>query len=63
MQLAQNKTAKVYANKTATAGSKMGGFMHKKEGAPKVTINEDGEEVTSPPEPVEPVDSGTQVTN
>ena len=53
IQLAQNKTAKVYANKTQNASAKMGGFMHKKEGAPKVTINEDGEEVTSPPEPVE----------
>merc|ERR1712130_72021 len=49
IQLAQNKTAKVYANKTQNASAKMGGFMHKKEGAPKVTINEDGEEVTSPP--------------
>jgi len=57
IQLAQNKTAKVYAAKTQTAGGKMGGFMHKKEGAPKVTINEDGEEVTSPAEPVEPADS------
>merc|ERR1711974_123945 len=46
-------TAKVYANKTQNASAKMGGFMHKKEGAPKVTINEDGEEATSPPEPVE----------
>jgi len=53
IQLAQNKTAKVYANKTQNSSAKMGGFMHKKEGAPKVTINEDGEEVTSPPEPVE----------
>jgi len=54
IQLAQNKTAKVYANKTQnSSGNKMGGFMHKKEGAPKVTINEDGEEVTSPPEPAE----------
>merc|ERR1712088_1115446 len=53
IQLAQNKTAKVYANKTQNTSAKMGGFMHKKEGAPKVTINEDGEEVTSPPEPVE----------
>jgi voltage-dependent calcium channel beta-2 len=43
----------VYANKTQNSSAKMGGFMHKKEGAPKVTINEDGEEVTSPPEPVE----------
>lgn len=56
IQLAQNKTAKVYAAK-AQQGDKMGRFMHKKEGAPKVTINEDGEEVTSPPEPAEPLDS------
>lgn len=56
LQMAQNKTAKVYAAKPQ-GGAKIGGFMHKKEGAPKVTINEDGEEVTSPPEPVEPPES------
>lgn len=57
IQLAQNKTAKVYASKAQT-GDKMGRFMQRKEGAPKVTINEDGEEVSSPAETVDTGDTG-----
>ena len=47
-QLAQNKTAKVYSQKNTQSGGKLGQFIpHKnKEGPVKVTINEDGEEVS-----------------
>jgi len=59
IQLAQNKTAKVYSQKNTQSGGKLGQFIpHKnKEGPVKVTINEDGEEVVTPAEPTENVDT------
>eukprot|EP00092_Neocalanus_flemingeri_P008238 GFUD01008883.1.p1 GENE.GFUD01008883.1~~GFUD01008883.1.p1 ORF type:complete len:445 (-),score=107.07 GFUD01008883.1:1259-2593(-) len=59
IQLAQNKTAKVYSQKGTQSGDKLGRFIpHKnKEGPVKVTINEDGEEVVTPAEPTENVDT------
>jgi len=59
IQLAQNKTAKVYSQKNTQSGDKLGRFIpHKnKKGPVKVTINEDGEEVVTPAEPTENVDT------
>lgn len=59
LQLAQNKTAKVYAQKSGQSGDKLGRFMpqRNKEGNVKITINEEGEEVSTPNEPQEQVDS------
>jgi len=59
IQLAQNKTAKVYSQKATQSGDKLGRFIpHKnKEGPAKVTINEDGEEVVTPAEPTENADT------
>jgi len=59
IQLAQNKTAKVYAQKSGASGDKLGRFIsHKKtDTGVKVTINEDGEEVVTPAEPTETVDT------
>jgi len=59
IQLAQNKTAKVYAQKNTASGDKLGRFIpHKKDNNVKVTINEDGEEVVTPAETVEQPDTG-----
>jgi len=59
IQLAQNKTAKVYSQKATQSGDKLGRFIpHKnKDGPTKVTINEDGEEVVTPAEPAENPDT------
>jgi len=59
LQLAQNKTAKVYAQKSAQSGDKLGRLLQNKnkEGNVKITINEDGEEVATPVEP-ETLDNG-----
>jgi len=59
IQLAQNKTAKVYSQKATQSGDKLGRFIpHKnKDGPAKVTINEDGEEVVTPAEPTENADT------
>jgi len=59
MQLAQNKTAKAYAQKSTQSGDKLGRFMpqRNKEGNVKITINEDGEEVSTPTDCPETVDS------
>jgi len=59
LQLAQNKSAKAYAQKSAQSGDKLGRFMpqRNKEGNVKITINEDGEEVATPTECQETIDS------
>jgi len=58
IQLQQNKTTKAYSQKSAQTGDKLGRFMNKnKEGNVKITINEDGEEVATPTEPQEPMES------
>jgi len=59
LQLAQNKSAKVYAQKSAQSGDKLGRLLpqRNKEGNVKITINEDGEEVVTPVEP-ETTDNG-----
>jgi len=58
IQLQQNKTTKSYSQKSAQSGDKLGRFMNKnKEGNVKITINEDGEEVATPTEPQEPMES------
>lgn len=58
IQLQQNKTTKAYSQKSAQSGDKLGRFMNKnKEGNVKITINEDGEEVATPTEPQEPMES------
>lgn len=58
IQLQQNKTTKAYSQKSAQSGDKLGRFMNKnKEGNVKITINEDGEEVATPTESQEPMES------
>lgn len=54
IQLAQNKSAKVYSQKGAQTGDKLGRFIpHKNKDSAnvKITVNEDGEEVVTPAEP------------
>jgi len=59
MQLAQNKSAKVYAQKSAQSGDKLSKLIpqRNREGNVKITINEEGEEVSTPTECQETVDS------
>lgn len=53
IQLAQNKTAKVYSQKPQSS-DKLGRLLpHKKDGPVKVTLNEDGEEIPTPVETAE----------
>jgi len=63
LQLAQNKTAKVYAQKSAQSGDKLGRLLAQRNNKDnvKITINEDGEEVATPvePETAEPVTGAT----
>lgn len=59
MQLAQNKSAKVYAQKSAQSGDKLSKLIpqRNRDGNVKITINEEGEEVATPTECQETVDS------
>jgi len=60
IQLAQNKTAKVYSQKPQSS-DKLGRLLpHKKDGPVKVTVNEDGEEVAAPVETADTNNTETQ---